>query len=88
MKKISIILLFLLIPIQWSLNQSYTFQKIGLKDGLPMTMVMSVLQDQDGFLWMNTVAGLYRYDGYSFHSIPKSIISINKIELIDKKGFL
>jgi signal transduction histidine kinase/ligand-binding sensor domain-containing protein len=40
------------------------FQRIGLEQGLPTLSVEDVVRDSDGFLWISTVMGLCRYDGY------------------------
>ena len=37
-----------------------------LKDGLPSNTVYCIEQDDDGFIWIGTAAGLSRYDGYEF----------------------
>jgi signal transduction histidine kinase/ligand-binding sensor domain-containing protein len=41
-----------------------TFQRIDEGDGLPSVSATSLLQDRDGFMWVGTQGGLYRYDGY------------------------
>src|SRR3954454_2914460 len=43
-----------------------TFNRLSVKDGLSFASVRSLLQDRRGFLWIGTVVGLNRYDGYSF----------------------
>lgn len=42
------------------------FENMGTKEGLPVTAVEALLQDQDGFVWLGTEAGLLRYDGFHF----------------------
>ncbi|QDP01771.1 EAL domain-containing protein [Thalassotalea sp. PS06] len=42
------------------------FQQISVEQGLSQSTVMSLAQDQDGFIWMATQYGLNRYDGYEF----------------------
>lgn len=37
-----------------------------IKDGLPGSMVSSVMQDTRGYLWIGTEGGLSRYDGSTF----------------------
>jgi len=36
------------------------------KDGLPGVQVNSILADRHGYLWVGTINGLVRYDGYEF----------------------
>lgn len=38
-------------------------QQLGVGQGLPQAFVSSVIQDDDGFLWVATLGGLTRYDG-------------------------
>ena len=42
------------------------FQRLSLEQGLSQSVVNSVVQDADGFLWFGTQDGLNRYDGYGF----------------------
>lgn len=45
---------------------SYNTTSYTEANGLPMTEVEMITQDPDGFLWLATRAGLYKYDGHSF----------------------
>jgi len=38
------------------------------KDGLPAGDIRSIVQDRDGYLWLGTSEGLYRFDGVRFVS--------------------
>ncbi|MBQ9667544.1 MAG: response regulator [Prevotella sp.] len=49
-------------------TENYLFRHIGVKDGLSQTTVFTLLQDQTGFIWMGTKAGLNRYDGTAMHA--------------------
>lgn len=40
------------------------FQGVGLDRGLEARVVSSLLLDREGFLWVGSRDGLYRYDGY------------------------
>ncbi|MCB2214278.1 GAF domain-containing protein [bacterium] len=42
------------------------FDHLSAADGLSDQTVLTILQDQQGFLWFGTEEGLNRYDGYSF----------------------
>jgi len=39
------------------------FKVYGLADGLPSAAIHAMAQDRDGFLWLGTESGLYRFDG-------------------------
>jgi ligand-binding sensor domain-containing protein/signal transduction histidine kinase len=43
--------------------QTLRFQHLRGEQGLPDDSVTAMLQDQRGFMWLGTVAGLARYDG-------------------------
>ncbi|MCI0418608.1 MAG: response regulator, partial [Acidobacteria bacterium] len=46
--------------------QRYSFKVYGSEEGLGSLTVQSVLQDSQGFLWVATQNGIYRYDGQRF----------------------
>src|SRR5713101_4556614 len=50
---------------QASFAQSYSFKRYGPDEGL-RTAVNRLFQDRDGFLWVGTSNGLFRYDGDRF----------------------
>ncbi len=52
--------------LQMLFSQPLKFQHIGIEQGLSQSSVMTMLQDNEGFLWIGTWDGLNRYDGYSF----------------------
>jgi signal transduction histidine kinase/ligand-binding sensor domain-containing protein len=44
------------------------------EDGLPHSIINSVIQTQDGYLWIGTYVGLVRFDGVRFvHYLPSAI---------------
>src|ERR1044071_8067724 len=47
-------------------SQYYNFSKLNTYTGLSHNQVNSILKDPGGFLWVGTMSGLNRYDGYSF----------------------
>jgi len=46
-------------------NQVY-FRHLDKLKGLSHNQIRCILQDQKGFIWIGTMSGLNRYDGYSF----------------------
>ncbi len=68
MKALSIFLL-LLFPFAGSVSaqtNAYRFSRIDVDDGLSNNQIKTVFKDHSGFLWIGTISGLNRYDGYSF----------------------
>jgi ligand-binding sensor domain-containing protein len=46
------------------ITKTYTAQ-----DGLPHNYVLNISQDRKGYLWVGTVFGLCRFDGFSFSTV-------------------
>lgn len=42
------------------------FTRFGYEQGYPEGIVLDMLQDQSGLLWIATADGLFKYDGYEF----------------------
>jgi signal transduction histidine kinase/ligand-binding sensor domain-containing protein/DNA-binding response OmpR family regulator len=56
----------LLLPLSvLSQTELYNFYKLDTYNGLSHNQVNTMLKDHDGFLWVGTLSGLNRYDGYS-----------------------
>lgn len=47
-------------------NPNFQFSHLNISHGLSNNQVTSFLKDQKGFLWIGTMSGLNRYDGYQF----------------------
>ena len=59
----------------WAVNltaQEPASIHFDISNGLPSNTIFSIKQDQKGFLWIGTSAGLVRYDGSSFFLIPNT----------------
>jgi len=60
-------IIFCIIFIPDAFSQSYT-KNYTSNDGLPSNNVYEVIQDNDGFIWIGTDAGLSKFDGYRFEN--------------------
>src|SRR5687768_17511630 len=49
-------------------GQSYNlkFKRQSVANGLSSSNIYSIIQDHNGFMWIGTVNGLNRYDGYEY----------------------
>lgn len=77
----NISLLFLSLGVLYAAAQHnpYPFTRIDVNKGLSHNQIKSVFKDEKGFLWVGTISGLNRYDGYSikvFRNNPSDTLSI------------
>lgn len=73
--------------------QQYSISNLSLESGLSESSVRDIIQDSKGFLWIGTLDGLNRYDGYNFEVFrhnpqDSATISDNSINTVyeDSKG--
>ena len=78
-----------------ALENHFSFNHISVDDGLSNGYISSIVQDQQGFIWISTWDGLNRYDGYNFkifnhNPLDSTTISSDNIrsQLITKDGTL
>lgn len=61
------VVLFAILPGIATLNaQHFLFRKFGQADGLKNLSIRCLAQSRQGFLWVGTENGLYRFDGQTF----------------------
>jgi diguanylate cyclase (GGDEF)-like protein len=48
----------------WAPFEAPWFDKVSTAEGFPPTIVTALAQDREGLLWVGTMVGLARYDGY------------------------
>jgi len=53
-------------PARWAQVTEVAFQHLTQDNGLPNEIATAVAQDGEGFLWIGTLSGLARWDGYRF----------------------
>jgi len=69
MKRYVIIALMMLLGVYSSSAQVFeqmASRSLSAKDGLLCNQIYDIVQDKQGFIWLATVNGISRYDGYSF----------------------
>ncbi len=63
---IFILLVGALIQFSFAQQDDIKITRIGVEEGFTQSQVTSIGQDSDGFIWIGTIDGLYRYDGFTF----------------------
>lgn len=62
--------------------QRFTFKSYTKDQGLANLASTCLLQDSEGFIWVGTMAGLFRYDGQSFHEFAPTDPSDRSIQAV------
>ncbi len=63
-----LIFLFFLFGAFGAYTQRAHYLQFSTQDGLAQSQVRAIAQDRQGYLWLGTLNGLSRYDGYSFEN--------------------
>lgn len=61
-----ILSLLLCLPAKAQQELRHMFTQISVNDGLPQNTISSIVQDNNGMIWIATTGGLARYDSYHF----------------------
>lgn len=71
------------------------FHQLPLDSSLAQNTVTDIVQDQQGVIWVGTLGGLHRYDGYQFELIssdPRATNALSGIDIaalmVDRDGYL
>jgi signal transduction histidine kinase/ligand-binding sensor domain-containing protein/AraC-like DNA-binding protein len=98
MKKVLFIIfqaLFFYLAMPVKAQQVFRFEHIGTEQGLSQNSGLSILFDSKGFMWIGTMDGLNRYDGYEFKIFKGragngEILTNNRIPGLweDSRGFI
>ena len=68
MKILKRLLIVLMLALPMAAAGVYLFKTLDAHNGLTISQINCILKDSRGYIWLGTPAGLYRYDGYTFHS--------------------
>lgn len=84
MKKLCpLALLLVLAPLLTCHASSFYFHTVNVKDGLADNFVRDIIRDSQGYMWLSTINGLSRYDGYRFKNYTPSLSGhANDIHLV------
>jgi ligand-binding sensor domain-containing protein len=66
MKLAATFILLLLVAFASVSGQDYFFRQYSNEEGLHHSFVYTINQDTEGYLWIGTGEGLYRFDGFDF----------------------
>ena len=66
--------------------QKYSYIQYDEKQGAPFNEISSALHDEQGFLWLGSPNGLYRFDGINFENFGIQIQSQNIHRLVQREG--
>ena len=72
MKTLRKILLVLMLLLPMAAAGIYLFKTLDARNGLTISQITCIMKDSRGYIWLGTPAGLYRYDGYTFHSFQSN----------------
>ena len=65
----------------WAQAPKDNFVHFTEKDGLPSNTILTICQDRYGYLWVGTLNGLVRYDGYNFKNYFQDIQDPNSLQI-------
>lgn len=76
-------------------DENITARLLTTRDGLPNNTVRDIMQDRKGYIWLSTLDGIARYDGYNFVKFrrdPSQPITLTdqsvRSAFEDKNGFI
>lgn len=72
-----LLFLYFFLPL-YSQEYIYDITYINTDEGLPSEKVLNIIQDQKGFIWVNTPGQISRYDGYTFKSYSASTLKLDR----------
>ncbi|MCB8999505.1 MAG: SpoIIE family protein phosphatase [Bacteroidales bacterium] len=80
MRNYILFFLLLALPVSNSFSQNFRFKSFGAEQGLSNKYINNMCQGPNGYLWLGSGEGVFRFDGFKFtnqfagDSIPKRIV--------------
>jgi ligand-binding sensor domain-containing protein len=65
-RKLLLLILATFIAMEYSCNAQYRFKRFSSRDGLTFNHSRSIVQDSLGYIWIQHLDGLSRFDGHTF----------------------
>ena len=92
MKTYIFIIISIVFSAQLSSQPKSHIEHYNLEEGLPQRIIMDILQDKKGFIWLATWDGLCKFDGYNFttyKTFPDDsiLMSNNRIDKIAEDAY-
>ena len=76
-------LIFILICVSQTMAQYPSFHSYSIENGGPSNEIYSILQDNDGYIWIGSDAGVYRFNGVNYeHFTSKDLLARSATRLI------
>lgn len=72
-------------------GQTFRFRHYGVEQNLPSRVIYTLNQDKDGYLWVGTIEGISRFDGFNFFNVsfPDSVTGrYPTVSLRDRSGVI
>jgi two-component system, sensor histidine kinase ChiS len=63
----------------FSQKNQYIFNQVTIENGLSNNSITCIFKDSRGFIWIGTIDGLNRYDGYNFEVYKHNPSDLNSI---------
>ena len=85
--RLLVIFLCVTFPLGLFAHNEYNFTFERLESEIPQNEIVRLLQDSDGFIWIGTTRGLYRYDGntvrsYRTNNVGFQLLSNNYVTVL------
>ena len=91
MRRFIVLTILLIAILTKSSGQKFDFRRFSTQNGLADNVVYSINQDLNGFLWVGTGTGLFRFDGFVFRRVDFPVSTSNIFATVifrDRSGII